>query len=405
MVSRKLALEEERDHRKAETLAKIKEGAEITGQVKNLTDYGAFLDLGGVDGLLHVTDLAWGRVRHPSDVVQVGQELNVKVMKYDAEKGRISLGLKQLSPDPWEHAPKAYPVGSRVAGTVVSVTDYGAFVELEPGIEGLVHVSEMSWSRRPKHPSKILKPGDQAEFSVLDINPAQRRISLSLKQSLTDPWTTLLDRIKVGAVVRARIRNLTDFGAFAEVEDGVDGLIHISDLSWNRKPNHPSEIVHKGQTVEAVVLSIELSERRLSLGMKQLETDPWMAFESKIKVGDIVKAKVARVVSFGAFVDLGDGVEGLCHVSEMDDENAGGRKALEVGSEHDFRVIRLETAEKKVGLSLRTPRAAAPTPEKPKRPESASAMMQALSSAGLLPADFDPLAPAEATKVSGDPRT
>ena len=259
--------------------------------------------------------------------------------------------------------------------------------------------------RFPELHGKILKPGDQAEFSVLDINPAQRRISLSLKQSLTDPWTTLLDRIKVGAVVRARIRNLTDFGAFAEVEDGVDGLIHISDLSWNRKPNHPSEIVHKGQTVEAVVLSIELSERRLSLGMKQLETDPWMAFESKIKVGDIVKAKVARVVSFGAFVDLGDGVEGLCHVSEMDDENAGGRKALEVGSEHDFRVIRLETAEKKVGLSLRTPRAAAPTPEKPKRPESASAMMQALSSAGLLPADFDPLAPAEATKVSGDPRT
>lgn len=399
VVSRKLALEEERDRRKAETLSNIHAGAELMGHVKNITAYGAFLDLGGVDGLLHVTDMAWGRVRHPSDVVHVGQELKVRVLKYEADKGRISLGLKQLAPDPWEHAPKVYPVGSRVTGRVVSVTDYGAFVELEPGIEGLVHVSEMSWSRRPKHPSKIVHPGDMAELSVLDIKLAERRISLSLKQLLPDPWSTLAERIKVGSVVSARIRNLTEFGAFAEVEDGVDGLIHISDLSWTQKPKHPSEVVHKGQMVRAVVQAFDPSERRLSLGMKQLETDPWSAFESKIKVGDVVRGKVARAVSFGAFVDLGDGVEGLCHVSEMNDEGADGPKALEVGGEHDFRVIRLDTADKKIGLSLRTPPPSAPAPEKAKRPEGASAMMQALSSAGLLPAEPAPLAPAEPPKV------
>ena len=403
VVSRKLVLEEERDLRKAELLSRIHEGAEVTGRVKNITDYGAFLELGGMDGLLHVTDMAWGRVRHPSEVVQVGRELRVKVLKYDAEKGRISLGLKQLTPDPWEQAPKAYPVGSRLKGKVMSVTDYGAFVELEPGIEGLVHVSEMSWSRRPKHPSKLVQPGELADVAVLDLNPAQRRISLSLKQVLPDPWTTLSDRIKVGAVVSARIRNLTEFGAFAELEDGVEGLIHISDLSWTQKPKHPSEIVHKGQLVRAVVLSLDGQQRRLSLGMKQLETDPWMALDSKIKVGDTVKGKVARVVSFGAFVDLGHGIEGLCHSSEMGGEERVGPKPLEAGSEHEFRVIRLEPAGKKVGLSLRTAPAPEPPPEKTKRPESPSTMMQALSSAGLLPAEPAPLAPAKPAAMGGEP--
>ena len=403
VVSRKLALEEERERRKAELLSRIHEGAEVTGRVKNLTDYGAFLELGGMDGLLHVTDMAWGRVRHPSEVVQVGQEMRVKVLKYDAEKGRISLGLKQLTPDPWEHAPQAYPVGSRLKGKVVSVTDYGAFVELEPGIEGLVHVSEMSWSRRPKHPSKLVQPGELAEVAVLDLNPAQRRISLSLKQSLPDPWTTLADRIKVGAVVSARIRNLTEFGAFAEFEDGVEGLIHISDLSWAQKPKHPSEVVQKGQVVRAVVLSLDGQQRRLSLGMKQLEADPWMAFESKIKVGDTVKGKVARMVTFGAFVDLGDGIEGLCHSSEMGGGERAGPKALEAGSEHEFRVIRLEPAGKKVGLSLRAAPAPEPPPEKTERPESPSTMMQALSSAGLLPVKPAPLAPVKRAATGGDP--
>jgi small subunit ribosomal protein S1 len=405
VVSRKLALEEEQKLRKAELLSKIHEGAEITGRVKNITDYGAFLELGGMDGLLHVTDMAWGRVHHPSDVVGVGQELRVKVLKYDAEKGRVSLGLKQLTPDPWERAAKAYPLGSRIKGKVVSVTDYGAFVELEPGIEGLIHVSEMSWSRRPKHPSKLVKPGELAEVAVLDLNLAQRRISLSLKQLLPDPWTTLPDRIKVGTVVSARIRNLTEFGAFAEVEDGVEGLIHISDLSWAEKPKHPSEIVQKGQLVRAAVLSLDPEKRRLSLGMKQLEADPWVALESRMKVGDTVKGKVSRLVSFGAFVDLGDGVEGLCHSSEMNDPEPGGQKGLEPGSEHEFRVIRLEPAGKKVGLSLRAPSAPTPAPEITKRQESPSTMMQALSSAGLLSVEPAPLAPSKAAAIGREPHT
>ena len=322
VVSRKLALEEELNRRKSELAERLVEGAEVVGKVKNLADYGVFVDLGGMDGLLHITDLAWGRVGHPSEVVQVGQEIRVKVLKHDVEKGRVSLGLKQLTPDPWEMVPRTYHAGDRVTGRVVSLTDYGAFVELEPGVEGLIHISEMSWSKRLRHPSKILKVGDRVDVGVLEVDMAKRRISLSLKASLPDPWTTISEKYAVGAVVQGRVRNLTDFGAFVEIEDGVDGLIHLTNMSWNRNIKHPSEILKKGQKVDAVVLALDPANRRLALGLKQLEEDPWQSFFAKIHVGDMVHGKVSRQVSFGVFVELQEGIEGLCHVSEMENEQA-----------------------------------------------------------------------------------
>ena len=325
VISRKLALEEELTRRKTVLAERLVEGAVVEGKVKNLADYGAFVDLGGMDGLLHITDIAWGRVGHPSQVLQVGQELRVKVLKHDAEKGRVSLGLKQLTPDPWEMVPQTYHPGDSVTGRVVSLTDYGAFVELEPGVEGLVHISEMSWSKRLRHPSKILKVDDQVHVGVLEVDMDKRRISLSLKASLPDPWTTISEKYAVGAVVQGRVRNLTDFGAFVEIEDGVDGLIHLSNISWNRNVKHPSEVLKKGRKVDAVVLALDPVNRRLALGMKQLEEDPWQSFFGKAHVGDVVHGKVSRQVSFGVFVELQEGIEGLCHISEMEDV-AGRRK-------------------------------------------------------------------------------
>lgn len=387
VVSRKLALEEEATHRKAELLEKLQEGAELVGRVKNLTDYGAFVDLGGMDGLLHITDLAWGRVRHPSEVVEVGKEIRVKVLKYDREKGRVSLGLKQLTPDPWERVAATYHAGDRLAGRVVSLVDYGAFIELEPGVEGLIHVSEMSWSRRLKHPAKILKQGDRVEVVLLDVNPTQRRISLSLRQTLPDPWADLSERYAVGTVVHGKVRNLTDFGVFVEIQEGVDGLIHLSDLSWTKKVKHPSEVLEKGQTVDAVVLSLDLAQRRLSLGLKQLEPNIWEDFFAHTQVGEIIRGKVSRLASFGAFVELREGIEGLCHVSEFDEDHSeGGKGRPEVGKEYDFRVIRLSPTEKKIGLSMResdreTPVAKPAVAEK--LPERMSSMAEALSLAGI----------------------
>jgi small subunit ribosomal protein S1 len=354
VVSRRLALEEEQQQRKARLLDQLREGAVLEGRVKNLTDYGVFVDLGGMDGLLHITDLSWERVGHPSEVVQPGQEIKVKVLKYDPEKERISLGLKQLSPDPWEHVPTTYQAGSRVKGRVVGVVDYGAFVELEPGVEGLVHISEMSWSRRLKHPSKLVKVGDWVEASVLEVNAAQRRISLSLKHTLPDPWASLDDRYSAGTVVEGRVRNLTDFGAFVEIEEGVDGLIHLSNLSWGKDVKHPSAVLKKGQRVEAVILSLDPAKRRLSLGLKQLQPDNWEEFCARTQVGDIVRGRVSRMASFGAFVEIGEGMEGLCHMSEVEEEPSGsGPKRLEVGRELNFRILRLNPAEKKIGLSMR----------------------------------------------------
>jgi small subunit ribosomal protein S1 len=391
VVSRKLALEEELARRKNELAQHLVEGAEVEGKVKNLADYGVFVDLGGMDGLLHVTDLAWGRVGHPSEVVKVGQEIRVKVLKHDLEKGRVSLGLKQLTPDPWEMVPRTYHPGDRVTGRVVSLTDYGAFVELEPGVEGLVHISEMGWSKRLRHPSKVLNMGDNVDVGVLEVDMRKRRISLSLKASLPDPWTTVNEKYAVGARVQGRVRNLTEFGAFVEIEDGVDGLIHLSNLSWNRNIKNPSEILKKGQKVEAVVLALDPTNRRLALGLKQLEVDPWETFFAKIRVGDAVHGKVSRQVSFGVFVELQDGIEGLCHVSEMENAPGGGNAKLEVGSEHEFRVIRLNPGDRKIALSTKV--AAPPPPPEPvvpkaKEPERASTMAEALSSAGITPYDL-----------------
>ncbi len=355
VVSRKLAVEEEIHERKSATLDHIQEGSVLTGVVKNLAEYGAFIDLGGIDGLLHVTDISWGRIAHPSEVLHVGDEITVKVLKFDRGKERVSLGMKQLEPDPWESVAERYAVNSRVLGRVVNVTDYGAFVELEPGVEGLIHISEMTWSRRMKHPSKVVKPNDQVEAVVLEVHPQERRISLGLKQLEPNPWTTVDTRYSVGSVVEGRVRNMTDFGAFIEIEEGIDGLVHVSDLSWTKRVKHPSEVLKKGQTVQAVILAIDSSAHRLSLGIKQLQPDAWESFFQTHQVGDTVHGKVSRLASFGAFVELAEGVEGLCHFSEV--PGYAGKHAAEpplaVGQESDFKIVKMSEAEKKVGLSLR----------------------------------------------------
>lgn len=353
VASRKQILDEEVSAKREKTMEHLEEGAILTGTVKNLTDYGAFVDLGGIDGLLHVTDMSWGRLTHPRDLVQVGDQIQVKVLKFDKDKQRVSLGFKQLTPDPWLDAAERYPVGAHVKGHVISVTDYGAFVELEQGIEGLVHVSEMTWSKRMKHPSKIVNVGDEVETVVLNVNPTERRISLGLKQLQTNPWESLGDKFPINSTVEGRVRNLTDFGAFIEIEDGIDGLVHVSNLSWTKRVKHPSEVLKKGDRVKAIVLGIEPENRRLSLGIKQLQPDVWETFFQQHRVGDVVHGKVLRLASFGAFVELAEGVEGLCHNSEAVDANGQPLK-LEPGQEHEFKIIKMNQAEKKVGLSIRS---------------------------------------------------
>jgi len=352
VVSRKQMLEEEVGEKRAKTLEKLAEGVVLTGVVKNLTDYGAFVDLGGIDGLLHITDMSWGRLTHPRDLVNVGDEIHVKVLKYDKEKQRVSLGFKQLTPDPWLDAAQRYPIGAHVKGRIISITDYGAFVELEQGIEGLVHVSEMTWSKRTKHPSKIVSVGQQVETVVLNVNPQERRISLGLKQLESNPWETLHEKYPIGSTVEGRVRNLTDFGAFVEIEDGIDGLVHVSNLSWTKRVKHPSEVLKKGDKVKTIVLGIDTEQRRLSLGVKQLQPDVWETFFSAHRVGDVLHGKVLRVASFGAFVEIADGVEGLCHNSEAVDTQ-GAPIRLEPGQDFDFKIIKMNPDEKKVGLSIR----------------------------------------------------
>ena len=352
VVSRKQLLEEEQNEKRSKTLEHLEEGSVLTGTVKNLTEYGAFVDLGGIDGLLHITDMSWGRLTHPRDLVNVGDHIQVKVLKFDKEKQRVSLGFKQLTPDPWLDAAQRYPVGAHVHGRVISVTDYGAFVELEQGIEGLVHVSEMTWSKRMKHPSKIVNVNDSVECVVLSVNPQERRISLGMKQLETNPWESLQDKYPVNSTVEGRVRNLTDFGAFIEIEDGIDGLVHVSNLSWTKRVKHPSEVLKKGDRVKAVVLAIEPDKRRLSLGVKQLQPDVWETFFAQHRIGDILHGKVLRVAAFGAFVEIADGVEGLCHNSEAVDDK-GAQLHLEPGQEFDFKIIKMNPDEKKVGLSIR----------------------------------------------------
>jgi small subunit ribosomal protein S1 len=356
VVSRKLAVEDEVKGRRHAALENLFEGAVVTGTVKNLTEYGAFVDLGGIDGLLHISDISHGRISHPSEMLHPGDEVTVKVLKFDRERERISLGMRQLNPDPWESLAERYPPQTRVIGRVMSVTDYGAFVEIEPGVEGLIHISEMTWSRRMKHPTKLVKVGDQVEAVVLEVKQKDRRVSLGIKQLEPDPWTTVGDRYSIGSVVEGRVRKLTDFGAFLEIEEGVDGLVHVSDLSWTKHVKHPSEIVKKGQVMQAVILNIDAPNRRLSLGVKQLQPDSWESFFRSHEVGDLVRGRVCRGAQFGVFVELAPGVEALCHKSEipaMPDRGEAGDTPLPIGDEYDFKIIKMNEAEKKIGLSLR----------------------------------------------------
>ena len=354
VVSRRLAVEDEINARKTATLDSLSEGSVVQGVVKNLTDYGAFIDLGGIDGLLHVSDISHGRIAHPSEALHVGDTVTVKVVKFDRAKERISLSMKQLQQDPWSAIEEHYQIGGRVVGRIVSITDYGAFVELAPGVEGLIHISEMTWSRRMKHPSKVVKVGDNVEAVVLDVKPKDHRVSLGIKQLEADPWTTVADRYSVGSVVEGRVRKLTDFGAFIEIEDGIDGLVHVSDLSWTKRVKHPSEVLKKGQMAQAVILQIDPASRRLSLGVKQLQPDAWETFFHSHNAGDIVRGRAARAAGFGMFVELAPGVEALCHNSEI--PGYTGRKdepALPIGAEMEFKIIRMVESEKKIGLSLR----------------------------------------------------
>ena len=369
VVSRRAILEEEQKAKRDALAATLSEGAIVNGHVKNVTDYGVFVDLGGMDGLLHVSDLVWGRVPHPSSIVKPGDEIQVQILKFDKEKQRISLGRKQLLPDPWATVPERFPTGTRLQGKIVGVTDYGAFVQIEPGVEGLVHVSEMSWSKHVKHPSKIVKVGDDVEVVVLEVKTDQRRISLGLKQTLPDPWEAAAEKYPVGSLVGGRVRNLADFGAFVEIEEGMEGLIHISDVSWTERIKHPSEKFKKGDKIEARVLKVDSQNRRLSLGIKQVN-DIWANWFAEHKIGEVLKGKVARTTDFGAFVELAEGIEGLCHVSEIEERRPKGDRdnrdskvkgsraervnaVLSPGQSYDFKVLRLEPEQRKISLSYR----------------------------------------------------
>ena len=367
VVSRRALLEEELHAKRAELMETLSEGQVVHGHVKNVTEYGAFVDLGGIDGLLHLTDLSWGRVKHPSDLVKPEQELDVIILKFDKEKQRISLGLKQLTADPWAGAAEKYPAGGKVKGKVVGVVDYGVFVELEQGIEGLVHVSEMSWNKKVQHPSKLVKVGDEVDVVVLDIKPSDRRVSLGIKQAQPDPWLLTAEKYPVGTVVTGKVRNIAEFGAFVEIEDGFDGLVHVSDVSWTELIKNPHEVFKKGEPVTAKVLKIDPENRRVSLGMKQVN-DIWGDWFKQHKVGQIVKGKVSRIATFGAFVELGENIEALCHNTEIEDrrrrdEGPGSYRPttgplksagpLEPGKEYDFKIIKISPETRRIGLSYR----------------------------------------------------
>jgi small subunit ribosomal protein S1 len=354
VVSRRVVLEENRDRRKQQAMATLAEGQIIDGQVKNITDYGAFIDLGGIDGLLHITDMSWGRVAHPSELFMVGDRVKVMILKYDRETGRISLGVKQLKPDPWMQVEEKYSVGSRVRGRVVSLVDYGAFVELEAGIEGLVHISEMTWSHEIKHPSKLVSVGDQVDAQVLNVERKGRKISLGMKQMAANPWEVVESKYAVGAIIEGKVKSLTEFGVFVGLEEGIDGLIHISDLSWTKRVTHPGDLFKKGQAVKAVVLRVDKEKERLSLGYKQLTPDPWEHdIPTRYQVGQDVQGKIVKITDFGAFVECEDGVEGLIHVSEMALEGQRIDERHKVGDEVAARVIRVDAGERKIALSIR----------------------------------------------------
>jgi small subunit ribosomal protein S1 len=354
VVSRRSVLERERSSLKEQTLKVLEEGVILEGTVKNITDYGAFIDLGGIDGLLHITDMAWGRLQHPSEVLKVGDKVKVVVLKYDAERERVSLGMKQIMPDPWTKVAEGYPPGTRIKGKVVSVTDYGAFVEIEKGVEGLIHVSEMSWSKRAVHPSKVVNPGDLVEVQVLGVDEANRRISLGLKQTEANPWEELGQKHPIGSQVKGKVKSITDFGVFVEIEPGIDGLVHISDLSWTKKIRHPSEVVKKGDELEATVLGIDVENERVSLGVKQLTVDPWNTVAERYPLNTRIHGKVSSVADFGVFVEIEEGIEGLIHISQLSNERVDKPSSLyKVDDELDALVVQLDPKERRIGLSIK----------------------------------------------------
>ncbi len=354
VLSRRVLLEEQRESQRTDTLQVLEEGLEVEGVVKNLTDYGAFIDLGGIDGLLHITDMSWGRVSHPSDILNVSDTIKVKVLKFDREKERVSLGLKQITPDPWMEVEQKYPVGNRISGKVVSLTDYGAFVELEEGVEGLIHVSEMSWTKRIKHPNKLLNIGDEVESVVLALDIPNRRISLGLKQVEPNPWEVIGEKFPIGTIIEGQVKNITDFGIFVGVDEGIDGLVHISDLSWTKRIKHPSELYKKGDLVKAVVLNIDRENERFSLGIKQLAQDPWQTIPTRYAPGTIIKGQVTSVTDFGIFVEIEEGIEGLIHVSEISKEKVDTPKSFaNVGDDLEAVVLNVDTQDRKIALSIK----------------------------------------------------
>ena len=354
IVSRRELIEGTLAEKKSELLATLQKGEIRKGRVKNITDFGAFIDLDGLDGLLHITDMSWGRVKHPAEVLKVGQEVDVMVLDIDRDRERVSLGLKQTTENPWNMIQDQFPVGSRVTGKVVNLAAYGAFVEIAPGIEGLVHISEFSWTKRVARASDMLNLGDEVQVVVLSVDVENQKIALGIRQTQVNPWDTVLDRFPVGSKVKGKVRNFTAYGAFVELEEGIDGMIHVSDMSWTRKINHPSECLQKGQEVEAVVLDVNPKEQRISLGLKQAQTDPWSEIAAKYPVGSTVKGKVSKIASFGAFIELEDGVDGLVHISQISDQRVDKVKdALVVGQEVEARVVKVDRGERRIGLSIR----------------------------------------------------
>ncbi|KAF0095078.1 MAG: small subunit ribosomal protein S1 [Puniceicoccaceae bacterium 5H] len=354
VVSRRELIEEQRQEKRRKLLAEIKPGDVRPGTVKNITDYGAFIDLDGLDGLLHITDMSWGRISHPSEMLKVGEEVKVMIIEVDRDRERVSLGLKQTTENPWEGIENRYPVNAKVRGRVVNLVNYGAFVELEEGVEGLVHVTEMSWVKRINKPSELLKVGDEIEAVVLGINKEEQKISLSLRQLEPNPWDMVRHNYPVGARVRGKVRNLTSYGAFVELEEGIDGMVHVSDMSWTRKINHPSEAVKKGDEIDAIVLDVDAQNQRISLGMKQLATDPWDEIDTYFKIGDLVKGTVSKITSYGAFVELKEGIDGLVHISQISEDRVEKVKDyLKVGEEIEARVIKIDRDERRIGLSIK----------------------------------------------------
>ena len=384
IISRRELIEGTMAEKKAALLASLQKGEIRKGRVKNITDFGAFIDLDGIDGLLHITDMSWGRIKHPSEMLKVGQELDVMVLDVDQEKERISLGLKQTTENPWSTISEQFPVGSRVQGKVVNLAAYGAFVEIAPGIEGLVHISEFSWTKRVARASDMLNVGDEIMVQVLSVDSENQKIALGIRQTQEDPWDSVMDRYPVGSRVKGKVRNWTQYGAFVELEDGIDGMIHVTDLSWTRRPAHPSECLQKGQEVEAIVLDVNPKEQRISLGLKQAQTDPWADIASKYAVGAIIKGKVSKVASFGAFVELEEGVDGLVHISQISDQRIEKVKdALQIGQEVEARVVKVDRGERRIGLSIK---AVNMTDEQVKELEAEAAGTTSVDSASSAPA-------------------